>query len=57
VTAKREHGTEADARLAEFYGQAEIKLLEKVYADDFAVFDYGGVSRSGLIEGPPAAAA
>jgi hypothetical protein len=46
MTARRNYGTGADSRMGEFYGADEMDLLERIYADDFAVFGYGDSARS-----------
>ena len=46
MTARLNHGTGDDSRMGEFYGADEMDLLERIYADDFAVFGYGDSARS-----------
>jgi ankyrin repeat protein len=40
VLAGRQHGTFAKSRLADFYGDRELSLANKIYEEDFRVFGY-----------------
>jgi ankyrin repeat protein len=40
ISAGRQHGTSAKSRLADFYGDRELSLANKIYEEDFRVFGY-----------------
>lgn len=45
-----EHKTNANLRLAEYYDEESMRLIEKIYADDFKMFGYKKWSNNGSFD-------